>query len=93
MPDLIVHHTADALKRLLGYKILPAGKGEFLLSAYGFLKTVDTLLRLNEENVLKTNSGLADIISMFLKLGSGDKLTKRIDNTRKRVLNITKDFY
>jgi glutamate-ammonia-ligase adenylyltransferase len=93
MPDLIIHHTADALKRLIGYKILPLRKGEFLLSAYGFLKTVDTLLRLNEEDVLKTNSELADIISVFLKLGSGNKLMKKVDSTRKRVLDMTKDFY
>jgi glutamate-ammonia-ligase adenylyltransferase len=93
MPDLIVHHTTVALKRLLRHRILPAGKGEFLLSAYGFLKTVDTLMRLNEKDVLKTNSELADIINTFLKLGSRDKLKKRIDTTRKRVLNIIKDFY
>jgi glutamate-ammonia-ligase adenylyltransferase len=93
LPDLIVHHTADALKRLIGYKILPLRKGNFLLSAYNFLKTVDTLLRLNEEDVLKTNSELADIISVFLKLGSGKKLTKKVDNTRGKVLDMIKDFY
>jgi glutamate-ammonia-ligase adenylyltransferase len=93
MPDLIVHHTPGALKRLIGYRILPLRKGEFLLSAYGFLKTVDTLLRLNEEDVLKTNSELADIISVFLKLGSGNKLMKKVDSARKRVLDMTKDFY
>ena len=93
VPDLIVHNTSAALKRLIGHKIISPRKGEFLLSTHGFLKTVDTLLRMNEEDVLKTNSELTDIISVFLKLRSGDELTKGIAATRKKVLDIVRDFY
>jgi hypothetical protein len=30
---------------------------------------------------------------VFLKLGSGNRLMKKVDSTRERVLDMTKDFY
>jgi len=51
------------------------------------------LLRLNDENVLKINSEIIDIIIKFLNLASKDALINKIKDTRQKVLEITKKFY
>jgi glutamate-ammonia-ligase adenylyltransferase len=92
-PALIIHNTVTAIRRLMKYKMIERDKGEFLLYAYRFLKTVDTLLRLNEKDVLKTNSELIDIITTFLNLKSKDELTKNIEDIRQKVIKVTRRFY
>jgi glutamate-ammonia-ligase adenylyltransferase len=92
-PDVIVHDTGNAFKRLSKYAILDGKSKDFLLQSHSFLKAVDTLLRLNEENVVKADSELLDVMSRFLQIKSTDLLLKRIDETRKRVYSIAQTFY
>jgi vesicle coat complex subunit len=58
-----------------------------------FFRTIDTLLRLNDEDVLKINSELIDIIIRFLNLKSKDELIKKIEDIRQKIVEITKKFY
>ena len=67
--------------------------GKYLLQAHRFLRTVDTLLRLNEEDVLSTDSELIDIIIRFLNLKSKDILITQIQDMRQKMLEITTRFY
>jgi glutamate-ammonia-ligase adenylyltransferase len=92
-PDIIAYSTTAAVRRLARYGILDAASEELLLNSYKFLRTVDTLLRLNEEDVLKTGSEVIAIVIMFLNLGSGDELIKRIEDTRRRVVETAKRVY
>ncbi len=58
-----------------------------------FFRTIDTLLRLNDEDVLKINSELIDIIIKFLNLKSKDELIKKIEDIRQKIVEITRKFY
>jgi len=93
LPDLIIQNTETAIKHLTKSSILDSDPGDLLSNAYTFLRTVDTLLRLNDENVLKINSEIIDIIIRFLNLASKDALTNKIKDTRQKVFEITKKFY
>jgi hypothetical protein len=56
------------------------------------MRTVDTILRLNEENVLKFDSELIDIILTFLNLKSKDDLFKQIEDIRQIITETTSKF-
>jgi glutamate-ammonia-ligase adenylyltransferase len=92
-PNLIAHNTVSAMKSLIRYGILEKTAGAFLLRSYGFLRTVDTVLRLNEEDTLRTDSGLIAIISTYLNLPAKDALLSEIDHVRQEVLAVTEKFY
>ncbi len=92
-PELVVHNTATAIKKLAGYGILDRDSENLLTRAYIFLRTVDTLLRLNEEDVLKTDSELIDIITGFVSLKSKDEFIRKIADTRADVLSMVERFY
>jgi glutamate-ammonia-ligase adenylyltransferase len=92
-PDLVTHHTVSAFKRLSKYAILDEDTRDFLFNSYSFLRTVDTLLRMNEEDVLQTDSDLIDILTGFLNIRSKDEFMQQIEDIRKSVLEITERFY
>ena len=92
-PDLIIDNTVSAIKRLAGYGILDSVSEELFLTSHRFLKTVDTLLRLNDEDVVKTDSELLDIIIPFLNLRSREELINRIEDTRRKVIETVERFY
>jgi hypothetical protein len=89
----MVYDTVSAVKRLAKYGILDMNSEDLLLTCHRFLKTVDTILRLNEEDSVKTDSEVLDIITLFLDLGSRDELFKKIEVARKKVIEITEKFY
>jgi glutamate-ammonia-ligase adenylyltransferase len=93
MPELITQNTVTAIKRLATYGILDKNTEECLLHAHKFMKTIDTLLRFNEEDVLKIDSELIDIIIQFLNMKSKDILIMQIEDIRQKVLEITTRFY
>ena len=92
-PDLIVHDTMNAFKRLSKYAILDVKTIDFLLQSHRFLKAVDTLLRFNEEDVVKADSELLDVMSGFLKMPSTDMFLKKIEATRRKVYIIAQTYY
>ena len=91
--NLIVYNTVTAIKRLTRYAILDRDTEGLLLHAHRFMKTIDTFLRLNEEDVLKINSELVDIIVRFLHLKSKAELIKQIEDMKQQVLEISRRFY
>ncbi|TFG36584.1 MAG: hypothetical protein E4H45_00765, partial [Nitrospirales bacterium] len=93
IPDLVLHNTVAAIKRLAQYGILDRDTEEYLLNAYKFLRTVETILRLNEEGVLRKDSELIDIIVKFLNVSSEKKLFHHINSIRRKILLITERVY
>jgi [glutamine synthetase] adenylyltransferase / [glutamine synthetase]-adenylyl-L-tyrosine phosphorylase len=93
VPDLIIQNTETAIRQLNKNSVLDSVPSDLLSDAYTFFRTVDTMLRLNDENVLKINSEIIDIIIRFLNLASKDDLINKIKDTRQKVLEITKKFY
>jgi [glutamine synthetase] adenylyltransferase / [glutamine synthetase]-adenylyl-L-tyrosine phosphorylase len=92
-PEIIVHNTRDAVKSLSRRDIIDSRTEGLLLNAHGFLRTIETLLRLNEESRLKKDSEITDIIVRFLNLGSEDELISRIRRTGKKISALTRKFY
>jgi glutamate-ammonia-ligase adenylyltransferase len=92
-PDLIVHDTMNSFKRLSKYAILDVKTIDFLLQSHRFLKAVDTLLRFNEEDVVKADSELLDVMSGFLKMPSTDMFLKKIEAIRRKVYIIAQTYY
>ncbi len=91
--DLIVHDTLTALKRLSKYAILEGKKADFLLQSHGFLTSVDTLLRCNDEDVVRADPELLTVICRFLRIPSPDQLMERIEDTRRNVREIAREEY
>jgi glutamate-ammonia-ligase adenylyltransferase len=90
---LITQNTVSAIKRLTACGILDKDTGKLMLHGHRFLRTVDTLLRLNEENVLKIDSEVVDIIIRFLNIKSEDILSAQIQDVRQKILAIATRFY
>jgi len=93
IPELIVHNTADAIKTLSRFNVIDGRTEDFLSDTNVFLRTLDTLLRLNDENLLKKDSEITDIIVKFLDLGSEDELFRQIKGTGKKIAKLTGKFY
>ena len=91
--NLSVYNTVTALKCLTKHAIVHRDNKKFLLHAHRFLKNVETILRLNGEDLLKVDSELAEMIAGFLHLTSGKDLVTRVGETRHRILEITGHYY
>lgn len=92
-PDLVTFSTDSAIRRLIHHGIIKAETGQTLLDCLGFLKIVETILRLNEEEVLKEDSNIPDIIARYLNLSSREILFEKLKNVRSKVKNIVADIY
>lgn len=91
--NLITHRTLTAIKRLFEYGIIDAAAKNQLSYAYDFLRTVDTIRRINEEAIVKPGSELADIIARFFEFGSRDDVASEIEATRAKVVKLTEVYY
>lgn len=92
-PGLIIHSTVSAIKRLAKYGILDRDSEELFLISHRFLKSIDALLRLNEEDAVKIDSELPDIIVTSLNLRSKAELFEKIEDTRRKIVELTDRFY
>ncbi|MEW6570717.1 MAG: bifunctional [glutamate--ammonia ligase]-adenylyl-L-tyrosine phosphorylase/[glutamate--ammonia-ligase] adenylyltransferase [Nitrospirota bacterium] len=90
--DLVTPNTVNAIKRLSGHGIIDREDENVLLRSHEFLRNLDTLLRLNEEEVLKTDSEIIDIIIGFLNLNSRDELIRGVEEARREVVEIARRF-
>ena len=90
---LSVSNTVAAIKQLSRYALIHKGTKEFLLQSHRFLKTVETILRLNGEDLLKVDSKLSDMIAGFINLRAKEDLVDRVEETRNRICEITREYY
>ncbi|MFN3479414.1 MAG: bifunctional [glutamate--ammonia ligase]-adenylyl-L-tyrosine phosphorylase/[glutamate--ammonia-ligase] adenylyltransferase [Thermodesulfovibrionales bacterium] len=92
-PDLVTFSTEVAIKRLVYHGIIEPDTGRTIIEYLRFLKTVETILRLNEEKVLKESSELSDIITGYLDLPSRDILFVQLKNIRSEIDKIINYIY
>lgn len=90
---LPVSNTVAAIKQLSRYAHIRKDTKEFLLQSHRFLKTIETILRLNGEDLLKVDSELSDMIAGFIHLRSKEDLVNRVEETRNRICEITREYY
>ena len=92
-PDLILQNTVAALKGIIRHKLIDRATSDILIRSHRFLRSVEILLRLNGEEVLKTNSEIPDIIIELLDLKSKDELFGKIESIRRQLSQITGILY
>ena len=92
-PDLILQNTVAALKSIIRHKLLDSATSDILIQSHRFLRSVEILLRLNGEDVLRTNSEIPDIIIELLHLKSKDELFGKIESIRQQMSQITSILY
>ncbi len=92
-PNLIIHNTFVAVKRLARSGIIDADAGQFILRSLGFMRTLETMLRLNDEDVLESGSGTMDVVIKFLDMKSKEMLVDRIENIRQGMMELSSRIY
>lgn len=92
-PDLITFSTDVALRRLIQHGIIRPETGEILLHFLWLLRTVETVLRLNGEYVLKKESVVSDIIARHLDLPSRESLFEKLEDIRSEINKIVVNIY
>lgn len=92
-PDLITFSTDVALRRLIRHGIIKPEIGGTLFRFLWLLRTVETVLRLNGEYVLRKESVVSDIIARYLDLPSGESLFERLENVRSEINKIVVTLY
>ncbi|HEY3373819.1 MAG TPA: hypothetical protein VGK02_02005 [Candidatus Aquicultor sp.] len=92
-PDIITHRTTTALNRLTEHGIINADAKRYLSHTYAFMRTIDTLRRINDEHVLKPNSELADVTARFFEFGSRDELFFELKDARKKIDALATRYY
>ena len=91
-PSVTVQNTSTALKRLAGVGAIGGAESERLLKAYRYLRTVETLLRLNEENVVKAGSETLRLLPGLMRFeGEEGEFLDYIERIRRGVLKIIGD--
>lgn len=93
VPELITGSTVTAIKRLTTYGILDRDTGGRLLNAHKFMRTIDTFLRLNEEEALKIDSELIDTLAKVSNLKTKDALIQQIEDIRQTIVRVAGKFY
>ncbi len=81
--------TTRAIRRLARTNMLTGAQE--LLDIYQFLRKLYTVLRLNEETILKPSEERTEIYARVLKLKSTEELSGCVISARQRVLNIIAD--
>jgi glutamate-ammonia-ligase adenylyltransferase len=92
-PDLVTHKTGVALKRLVKHEIIERGLSTRILEAFRFLRTIEAMVRLNEDNVLKRDSGLCEPIAAYMEFSKPSDLIDEIERIRNSVLSMADVVY
>ncbi len=88
-PEILVQNTPAAINRLAKKGVLNAGERETLLNAYEYYRRLETFLRLNEEHVIAKDSGIAELVGIFMGHRSREEFLTRLGELRSSVSKIT----
>ncbi|MBI4734261.1 MAG: hypothetical protein HY779_05575, partial [Rubrobacteridae bacterium] len=92
-PDLITHKTATALKRLLKHSLITSEFYVKMQESFRFLRTVEALIRMNDESVLKRDAKICEPIASFLEFAKSEDLFDEIDRIRNGVVEASNMIY
>jgi glutamate-ammonia-ligase adenylyltransferase len=70
-PQIIVQGTIEAIKRLKAAGILRSGDSDMMSETYMFYRTIEILLRLRNESVLKEGTSTLQGIAGFMDMDEG----------------------
>jgi len=93
MPGLIIQNAVSAIDELTKNRLLEDKTADRLKNYYGVLRTIETILRLNEEEVLREDSGSNDIIIRILQYSSKASLFEKVRNIREQITATAQRIY
>jgi glutamine synthetase adenylyltransferase len=82
-----------ALRHLVKSGIIDKVLADKVIQAARFMRTVEAIIRLNEEKVLKKDSGLVEPIAEFFGFSAPEDLPREIDRFRSNVLAAADKIY
>ncbi|MBI5739382.1 MAG: hypothetical protein HZA16_01565 [Nitrospirae bacterium] len=89
-PEILTQDTVSAIRRLVGKGLLKERDGKDLLNAYGYLGTLRTFMRLNEEQVVTPDSELTGAAGIFMGHKNRDEFLAHLKAVRNNVLEVIK---
>ncbi len=92
-PSLIVNNTRKAIDLLLKHEIITHEINQILHKSLMHLRTIQTLLKLNEADILKQEPEIINVIVKFLKLQTKEALLMQIDNIKQKIAEIAHNVY
>jgi glutamate-ammonia-ligase adenylyltransferase len=84
-PEVVVQNTVTAIKILSKKGIISHRDEKCLLEAYEYYRKLETFLRLNEENLIRVGSEVAEIAGIFMGHRSADELFTNLEGLREMV--------
>ncbi len=87
-PEILVQNTPVAINRLAKKGILNTKERETLFNAYEYYRKLETFMRLNEENVIVKDSGIAELAGIFMGHRSREEFLTRLGELRSSVLKV-----
>jgi [glutamine synthetase] adenylyltransferase / [glutamine synthetase]-adenylyl-L-tyrosine phosphorylase len=87
-PEILVQDTVSAIRRLVKKNILNEQYGKTLLHAYEYFRTLETLMRLNEEHVIAEDSEFAELAAIFMGHKNKNEFLEYLRAIRKKVMEV-----
>jgi glutamate-ammonia-ligase adenylyltransferase len=87
-PALLVQDTVSVTRRLAKKGILSADDARTILSAYEYLRTLETFMRLNEEHVIAEDSEFAELAGIFMGHKGREGFLEYLKALRLKVLEV-----
>jgi len=92
-PFLVIHNTQKAIKMLTKYNIINLEIEQILHESLIFLRTIQTLLKLNEADVIKFDQEIMNVIVRFLNFNSKEALITQIQDTKRKITETADKIY
>ena len=89
---LYVQNTLTAIRRLEASRILTEAEGRLMKDSYLFFRTLESLLRLGGEGVLKTDETSLKSTSEFMGFQNRADFTARLDQARAGIKDLSTKF-
>ncbi|RJQ19378.1 MAG: bifunctional [glutamate--ammonia ligase]-adenylyl-L-tyrosine phosphorylase/[glutamate--ammonia-ligase] adenylyltransferase [Nitrospiraceae bacterium] len=89
-PAILVQDTATAIKRLLKAGLISDEAGKTLLSAYEYMRTIETFMRLNEERVITEDPEFATLAGIFLGHKNREEFLENLKAVRSKVMEVVR---
>jgi glutamate-ammonia-ligase adenylyltransferase len=87
-PEVIVQNTGAALNRLTKKGIIKEGESRILSEAYGYLRRLETFMRLNEEHVIREEAETSSLAALFMGHRNGEEFLSHVHELRGSVLDV-----
>ncbi len=88
-PEILVQNVLLAINRMAKKDILSAADRDVMYNSYEYYRKLQTFLRLNEEEVIMSGSGLDELAAKFMGYTDVKELFEHLKKLRKNVLQIT----